>query len=165
MKQKQRVKRRQRRRRTTARRRPQPLPQKTTPSPSLSLANIISSFYTFRSSVQDLSASLQRIENILDSCYRIFELAQTFVDRKPAAARSPLQLLPPGIRTPKKNRPLPFFQDNPQDNAETPSLGPLLANLDLQKMMELLQSPLVQSLLSGMLQGNNQNSSLKRKSG
>lgn len=157
MKQKQQVKRPRPQRRTSARTRQRSIPKKTTTPPPVSLANIISSFYTFRSSVQDLSATLQRIENILDSCYRIMEIAQTFLDRKPAPPmRSPLRLLPPLKRFNENETPSfsPFRDPEPFD-AEMPSQGPSLGNLDIQKIMTLLQSPLVQNLLSGFLQGNN----------
>ena len=157
MKQKRQVKRPRPKGRTPARIGRRPIPKKTATPPSLSLANIISGFYSFRSSVQDLSASLQRIENILDSCYRILEIAQTFMDRKPAPpTRSPLRLLPPLKRFDENEHPsFPSFQAPEPFDEEMPSQGPSMGNLDIQKIITLLQSPMVQNLLAGFLQGSN----------
>ena len=52
------------------------------PLSSLNLANILGHFLTVRSVIKDLSTSLERLENILDSLYQMFEIAQTLMAQK-----------------------------------------------------------------------------------
>ena len=54
----------------------------TGPLSSLNLANILGHFLTIRSVIKDLSTSLKRLENILDSLYQMFEIAQTLMAQK-----------------------------------------------------------------------------------
>src|SRR5690606_40723671 len=66
------------------------------PLSSLNLANILSHFLTVRSMIKELSTSLERLENILDSLYQMFEIAQTLmVQRRRTPGRPFLRLLPP----------------------------------------------------------------------
>lgn len=141
------------RRRTQTRKPRQPTtkPIQAEPLSSLNLASIISGFANVRSTLQDLSQSIQRIERIMDSAYQMFELAQYFMANRRGPRRPFFPFSPPrGFR----NRPpsLPFPGGNPNNPGNPDSTGPpsplgLLGNLDLRQLWNLLQSPLLQAFL------------------
>lgn len=130
----------------------------TNPNPlsSLNMANILSHFLTVRSAIKELSTSLQRLENILDSVYQMFEIAQTFMaQQQRAPGRPPLRLIPP--RTPKNS---PLEQEGVSPSGDSP-----LGNIDIGQIMALLQSPLVQNLLSQWMQQLPSDDGQQRKQG
>jgi len=113
------------------------------------LANILSHFLTVRSAIKELSTSLQRMENILDSLYQMFQIAQTFmIQKQRIPGRPPLRLIPP--RTEKKP-PIEEWEGESSGAPSNPS--PFPGNIDIGQIMALLQSPLVQNLLSQWMQG------------
>lgn len=120
-------------------------PVQAEPLSSLNLASIISGFANVRSTIQDLSQSIQRIERIMDSAFRMFELAQTYMGNRNGPRRPLFPFGPPGGF---RNRPpsLPFSDDN-RDNPGPFSPPGLSGNLDLSQLWNLLQSPILQSLL------------------
>ena len=46
---------------------------------SLNISKMLSHFMTFRSTIRDLSSSLQRMEKMLDSAYQMFEITQNII--------------------------------------------------------------------------------------
>jgi hypothetical protein len=146
--------------------------------PSLNIAKVLSGFLTFRSTLKSLSASLQRMESIMDNVYQMMESfghALPFLPHR--GGPGPFPLLPPGtgpgggmrqggnssertqspggqgedfpiIRLPHENR----FQP-PQGQQQTPPPPmPNLPPLDLSQLMSIMQSPLVQQFLAGLFQ-------------
>ncbi|GAA5345696.1 hypothetical protein CLV97_11775 [Planifilum fimeticola] len=134
------------------------------PLSSLNLANILSHFLTVRSVIKDLSTSLKRLENILDSLYQMFEIAQTFMAQKQREPGRPLlRLVPP--RTQKKS---PFGwgeDDSPSGDSPSNSPVPFPGNIDINQIMALLQSPLVQNLLSQWMKQLPPGDDLQQKQG
>jgi hypothetical protein len=120
-------------------------PVQAEPLNSLNLASIISGFANVRSTIQDLSQSIQRIERIMDSAYRMFELAQIFMANRHGPRRP---LFPFGPSRGFRNRPpsLPLSDDNSDDPGSSSPPGSS-GNLDLSQLWNLLQSPLMQSVL------------------
>lgn len=141
-----------------------PVQTAKTPLSSISLAQMLSGFLTFRSTVKDLSTSLQKMESIMDNTYQFFHLAQQFMGKKSIFGnqRRPLFPLPknPGnfnstdSSLPDEEIPVINLPKN-MGNIGNPLLGRLLRNMDLNQMMSLMQSPLVQKILSGFFSRGN----------
>lgn len=148
---------------------------------SLNLAKILSGFMTFRSTVRDLSTSIQKVESMMDSAYRMFEVASQFMPQsrqtgrqgnQPFSARPPFsnpnELGRPNedeipvIRLPMEERqgepPFPFPRSNPNFNRRgRPGGGgfpfaTLLQNMDLNQIMGIIQSPFFQKMIANLLQ-------------
>lgn len=176
-------------RRTASRKRsPKTLPTKPAPSKekqtsllpsplsSINLAKLLSGFMTFRSTIKDLSHSIQRMENLMDSTYQMFEIASRMLSgSSPQERRNLLTLLP----TPKGKQPeedeeipvihLPFEEKRDSGSAGMP-LGPLLQNIDFSQLLAIMQSPLFQNLISNLFRTNKSatvstRTDLKRKQG
>ncbi|SDW58574.1 hypothetical protein SAMN05444487_104190 [Marininema mesophilum] len=130
-------------------------PTFTTPN----LANVISSFYTIRSTVQQLSDSLQRMEKIMSNAYQMFEIANTFMGRRNA----------PGLFGGPRRRPRLRLIKPPEEDGEIPRLN-LPDELPrggggsfgISQIFKLIQSPIVQQLLSGMAKTSEQESKQKQ---
>jgi hypothetical protein len=127
------------------------------------LANIISSFLTFRSTVKDLSTSLHRLENIMDNTYQMFELAHSFLDKKnsPRRRRSPLRLIKPSKEEeiPRLNLP-PLEKESGISNSQ---LSRFFEGIDIAQVLKLLQTPFVQQILSRIIQGASTSDTAFRK--
>ena len=136
------------------------------PSPlsSLDLAKIMNHFLTVRSVVKELSVSLKRLENIMDSLFQMFEIAQTFmVGKQRAPERPPLRLIPPR----PSNKPLLNLREEESRSVDSPSNSPapFPGNIDIGQILALLQSPLVQNLLSQWMQQLHPNDHQQQKQG
>jgi hypothetical protein len=143
---------------------PHRTPTNSTPLSSLNLANILSHFLTIRSAIKELSTSLKRLENILDSLYKMFEIAQTFLAQQQRSPGRPLlRLVPP---RPQKKSPFGWREDESQsgDSPSNPP-APFPGNIDINQIMALLQSPLVQNLLSQWIQQLPSGEGQERKQG
>lgn len=136
----------------------------TGPLSSLNLANILGHFLTIRSVIKDLSTSLKRLENILDSLYQMFEIAQTLMAQKQRTpGRPPLRLIPP--RNTKKS--FSGLREDESHSGDSSSNAPIPfpGNIDINQIMALLQSPLVQNLLSQWMQQLPPGDDLQQKQG
>ena len=132
------------------------------PLSSLNLANILSHFLTVRSMIKELSTSLKRLENILDSLYQMFEIAQTLmVQRRRTPERPLLRLLPPRTQQSPSGWQQGEFPSG--DSPDSPASFP--GNIDFNQIMALLQSPLVQNLLSQWMRQLPSSDDLQRKQG
>lgn len=134
-----------RREQTRKPRQPSTKPVQDKPLSSLNLASIISGFANVRSTLQDLSQSIQRIERIMDSAYQMFAVTQHYMANRSGLRRSPFLFgQPRGFR--ERPPSLPFPGGNRDAPAPPSPLG-LLGNLDLRQLWNLLQSPMLQSIL------------------
>ena len=133
------------------------------PLSSLNLANILSHFLTVRSMIKELSTSLERWENILDSLYQMCEIAQTLmVQRRRTPERPFLRLLPPR----NKQSPSGWQQGESPSGGDSPdSPASFPGNIDFNQIMALLQSPLVQNLLSQWMRQLPSSDDLQQKQG
>lgn len=139
-----------------------PVQTAKTPLSSISLAQMISGFLTFRSTVKDLSTSLQKMESIMDNTYQFFHLAQQFMGKKSLFQnqRRPLFPLPknPGNSNSSDltDEEIPVI-NLPKNigNIGNPLLGRLLQNMDLNQIMSLMQSPLIQKMISSFFSRGN----------
>lgn len=146
---------------TPKRRRPRqqkrPLPKETKPDLSApGLTKMISGFYTFHSTLKNLSESLQRMEKIMDNAYQMFEMASTFVEQKPPSPRRPpLRLVQPerGKEEEEEEIPrlnLPYLDGRPDHG--NPSQPNPFQNFDFTQLLKILQLPFVRQLLSDFMQ-------------
>ena len=78
---------------------PEPLP----PMTSEHIAKVLSGFMTLRSTIKTLSKSIQKLENIMDSAYKIFELSN---QTKSAQQAFPSQRAFPMVFPPDREHPL-----------------------------------------------------------
>jgi hypothetical protein len=119
---------------------------KLPPLSSRNIAQILSHFMTFRSTISDLSSSLQRIEKMLDSTYQIFEIAHLAIGQRGGPRRLPGFFKRNNERQQEGQVPVINLPD--EDTAPNASLAPLLQNFDPQLIMRILRSPLAQRLIS-----------------
>lgn len=148
-----------------------PSPKKKKPDLSTSgLTKMISGFYTFHSTLKNLSESLQRMEKIMDNAYQMFEMANTFVGEKQSPPRRPpLRLVQPQREEPEEEQiprlNLPYLDGNPDPG--TPSQPHPFQNFDFTQLLKILQLPFVRQLLSDFMQGSSpqRGATRKRKQG
>jgi hypothetical protein len=115
---------------------------------SASIARILSGFMKFRSTVKDLSQSIQRVENVMDHAYQMFEIATKMMAH--AKQRGGFPALPGEKRPPStldQDIPvinLPFDNDPPNGSPgqQTP--------FQLGNILSLLQSPLIQRFIASL---------------
>ncbi|SFS94202.1 hypothetical protein [Marininema halotolerans] len=119
-----------------------------TPMTTPNLANVISSFYTIRSTVQQLSDSLQRMEKIMTNAYQMFEIANSFMGRRRE----------PGLFGGPRRRPRLRLIKPPEEDGEIPRLnlpdeppGGGNGAFGIGQLFKLMQSPFVQQMLSGLM--------------
>lgn len=126
---------------------------------SIDLVSILNSFYTVRSTVKDLRVSLEKLDSVLDSAYQMFEIAQGFINRESSRPRRPpLRLLPsPGNRSSQayRRRESPGQTERPSEDVQSDNpLAGIFENIDMEQIISLMQSPLVQGLLKQFSEGN-----------
>lgn len=123
---------------------------------SKNIAKLLNGFLVFRSTVKDLSQSLQKVENVMDSALGMFEMASRY-NRQSFRRPDPTPMLPPFIQE-EGQRTLQVDDDIPVihppaglENAE-PGLPfpPFLKQIPLAQILALLQSPLVWRWLSDL---------------
>ncbi|WP_141201609.1 hypothetical protein [Paludifilum halophilum] len=126
------------------------------------LSDVISGFFTLRSTVKELSLSLQRLENIMDNAYRMFDLANTVLSRKqPPRRRPPLRLVKPN----REEEDIPRLNLPPEEGTEGAPLGKLFESLDLSQILKLIQSPAAQQLMNGLLKSQTSSDHSRQKQG
>lgn len=141
---------------------PEPI---VTPLSSQNLAKVLSHFMTFRSTIQDVSKSLAKLESILNTTYQMFEIFQRVNTLRKTNPSNPLLSLftpkPPNPSSPSSPfLPLP---PHPLNNNPTPKApSSLFEQLDIKQIFSLLQSPLLQGMLKMLFQ---QQTSPTRKRG
>ena len=146
---------------------PDPLP----PMTSDNIAKVLSGFMTLRSTIQDLSKSIQKLESMMDSAYKIFELTNNM---KSAQHGLPSQrtfpMLPPSDRehTPSfsEEEEIPVIDWPDEKKTDSPSL---LQSINIGQIIELLQSPWIQKMIAQMFRpktaSTSSYSNIKRKQG
>ncbi|MFC4078103.1 hypothetical protein [Salinithrix halophila] len=145
-----------------------PAPNKAEETNPFNMAQLISSFFTLRSTVQQLSESLQRMEKIMSNAYQIFEMASTFVGRgqgrRMPRRRPPLRLIKPNRE--EEDFPRLDLPDGPPGppGASGP-LSKIMENIDMNQLFKLLQSPMVQQMLNSMMASKTSDSERKQKQG
>ena len=115
---------------------------------------------TFRSAIRDLSSSIQRMEKILDTTYQMFEIVQSVMKKR----QQPIQsLLPPN---PESQSPLEPNEDYPlinlpaeNESPSAPSFSKLFSQIDPNLFIQILQSPMIQRLISQLFASPNHVSS------
>ncbi|MCS1350970.1 hypothetical protein [Mechercharimyces sp. CAU 1602] len=130
------------RNRTTRPRRSTPTPRYQAQSPQLpttkdkslssfNLASLLGNFFTIRSTVQDLSSSLQRVEKMFDSTYQMFEFAQKYFNNQDGqSTRTPTEernaYPQPDTHSDFENQPFPDFNQprRPSKPRRRPSSPP-----------------------------------------
>ncbi|MGA9173393.1 MAG: hypothetical protein WBZ33_05360 [Thermoactinomyces sp.] len=155
---------------------------------SINIAKLLNGFMTFRSTIKELNASLQKMESMMDSAYQIFAItSQMMGPGKRGARRFPLlppfwgdsgaspnrranQILPPFKGNPdappnwQTNQSSPFSPDSDENiptiqlpfderrDPETPGMpfAPLLQNMNLGQLINILRSPVFQKMISNL---------------
>lgn len=139
--------------------RAKPVPRQSKKNSSkLDLTTLINGFFTFRTTVKDLSLSLQRLENIMDNAFKVFDIANNWVGQQRSPwRRPPLRLVRPRQEPDEDIPRLDLPPDGPpgmgggQQSGGNP-LGKLMENVDMGQLFRLMQSPVVQNILKGMMQ-------------
>jgi hypothetical protein len=146
---------------------PEPLP----PMTSEHIAKVLSGFMTLRSTIQDLSKSIQKLENIMDSAYKIFELSNQMKSAQQAfPSQRAFPMLPPPDRehTPSlpREEDIPVIDWPDEKKADPPSL---FSSISIGQILELLQSPWIQRMIAQLFRPKTASTSsysqIKRKQG
>lgn len=143
---------------------------------SINIAKVLSGFMSLRSTVQDLSQSIQRIENMLDSTYKILELTNHISASNRRRRHRPFSMLAPSRQ--EKKRPQPIGDEEeipviewPDEEKTNPQLpfAPLLQSINIDQIIEILKSPFVQKMIAQIFQpkpaSTSSYSPMKRKQG
>lgn len=126
---------------------------------SINLVSVLDTFYTIRSTVKDLRVSLEKLDNTMDSAYQMFEIAQSFLNGQATSRRrSRLQLLPPPNRGTFQQRPPLGGEESTRDAPNGGSLADAFKQIDMEQIMGILQSPLVQNMINQFLQNSESSS-------
>lgn len=149
---------------TPASKRKPKAPSTTLPAPPLSsvnIAKILSGFLTFRSSVKELSQSIQKIENIMDSAVQMFEIASKVIRQNHSNMPLPLPpgeqtFLPLSSRKRSKDRSFEFSDEDipiidfPELDERYPAApgSSIFSNINWQQILSLISSPFVQRLIT-----------------
>ncbi|PTM58669.1 hypothetical protein [Desmospora activa] len=130
--------------------------QSTNQSKKIDLSSVINGFFTFRTTVKDLSLSLQRLENIMDNAFRMFEMATGWMGQRRPGRRPPLRLIRPRQELdediPRLDLPLDDSPGMGRRQTGGNPLAKMMENVDMTQLFKLMQSPIVQQLLKGMMQ-------------
>lgn len=151
---------------------PDPLP----PMSSVNIAKVLSGFMTLRSTIQDLSKSIQRLENMMDSAYKIFELTNNMKAAQhglPPQRNFPMLPSPDREHTPREHTPslnedeeIPVIDWPGEEKTGSPSF---LQSINIGQIIELLRSPWIQKMIAQMFQPKTASTSsyshIKRKQG
>jgi hypothetical protein len=126
-----------------------------TPLSSQNLAKVLSNFMTFRSTIQDVSKSLAKLESILNTTYQMFETFQRLSALRKSSPGNPLFSL---FSSKPFSQSSPFlpFSPHPSNNNPAPKTPfSLFEQVDIKQIFSLLQSPLFQGLLKSFLHQQN----------
>lgn len=139
------------------------LPKLPTSMPKLSatqIVKILDHFVTVRSTVKNVSASIQRIENFIDSTYQLMDIANYFIGN---TKEKGVTIPPPPknqeeevkkSKLPFKDEEIPVI-DLPKEKETPPSVGQMLSKIDPKLLLSLLGSPAVKRLLT-QFRGNDE---------
>lgn len=139
------------------------LPKFPTSLPKLStsqIVKILDHFVTVRSTVKNVSASIQRIENFIDSTYQLMDIANYFIGN---TKEKGVTIPPPPknqeeeikkSKLPFKDEEIPVI-DLPKDKEAAPSVGQILSKIDPKLLLSLLGSPVIKRFLT-QFRGNDE---------
>ncbi len=152
---------------------PKYLPDYLSELSSINIAKVLSGFMSLRSTVQDLSQSIQKIENMLDSAYKILEFTNHISSANRRHRHRPFSIPAPS----RKERPKPTIDeeipviewpDEEKPNREFP-VAPLLQSINIGQIVEILKSPFMQKMIAQIFQPKPASTSsyppMKRKQG
>jgi hypothetical protein len=109
-----------------------------TPRQTLPAVDLRTSVSRMRSNIKGISSTIRQVEQTMDTLYGAMEIFESFGKKnaKPAAENKPV------------NRRMDTqIRDDPAEDSNTNGNNPL-ANIDINQLLTLLQSPLVQNLLT-----------------
>lgn len=129
-----------------------PLPR-TTAIPNINILKLMNGFVSFRSTIHDLSQSLQRLESMMDQTTKLFS-----VGRDARSGKSPFvpQLPKPPVSKDEfkkkdafKDEEIPIIRLPKMPPPRSPFLR-LLQYVDVGKVLNILQSPFMQNIFTQM---------------
>jgi hypothetical protein len=121
-----------------------PIPA-TSALPNINILKIMNGFVSFRSTIHDLSQSLQKLESMMDHTTKLFS-----VGRNLRSGKGPFvpQLPKPPIRRDEfKDEEIPIIKLPKMPPSRSPFIR-LLEYVDMGKVMNILQSPILQNVLT-----------------
>jgi hypothetical protein len=114
--------------------------------PNLNISKIIQGFSSLRSTIHDLSQSLQRLEALMDHTTQLFSVGKN----ARTGMKLPTPPLPqPAEADPFKDEEIPIIKLPDIPLPQHPLLR-LLQHIDITKIWAILRSPIVQSWLTRM---------------
>ncbi|MCH5586465.1 hypothetical protein MK805_16110 [Shimazuella sp. AN120528] len=135
-------------------RRPLPSPSAV---PNINILKLMNGFVSFRSTVHDLSQSLQRLESMMDHTAKFFTVGRDMrMGKRPFVPQLPK---PPVSKDEFKTK--DDFKDEDIPIIKLPKMPPprspflrLLQYVDMGKVLNVLQSPFMQNIFTRMFAAN-----------
>jgi hypothetical protein len=140
---------------------------------SINIAKLLSNFMTLRSIVKNCTRTLGQVEKFMDSTWSMFNVAQTMMGQARPKRKNPFSFLLPPPKKEAKNKAqdhddeeipvIKFPGEDTKPNSKSkskskkqsppPMLGNLMENIDMGQIFKVMQSPIFQQMLSGLLKG------------
>ena len=105
---------------------------------SSSISKLLGRFMNLRSTIRSMSCSVKQVEEWLDSTYNMFELAQ-MVNK--TARNHKLKIKKADESELEIGKSIPLI-NLPKESTESNNLGSILQNINVGKVLQIIQSPL-----------------------
>ncbi|WP_028775764.1 hypothetical protein [Shimazuella kribbensis] len=123
-----------------------PIPT-TSAIPNINILKIMNGFVSFRSTIHDLSQSLQRLESMMDHTTKLFSVGRNLRSgKRPFVPQLPK---PPISKDAFKDEEIPIIKLPKMPPSRSPFLR-LLEYVDMGKVINILQSPILQNVFTQM---------------
>ncbi|QRG69896.1 hypothetical protein [Brevibacillus choshinensis] len=126
-----------------------------TPKKVVPAVDLRTSVSKMRNNIKGISSTIRQVEETMDTLYGAMEIFENFGKRSEEKAEPVAATEKPARRRKGASEASRMVEESPEpESAPTTNSNPL-GNIDLGQLLGLLQSPLVQNLLSQTVGGNN----------
>jgi hypothetical protein len=121
--------------------RPRPVPKTL---PNFNILKLMNGFVSFRSTIQELNQSLQQLVSIMDRSSKMYSAGRDTTGRGPFLPQLPS---PPVNKPEFSDEDIPIIKLPNMPNLNSPLLR-MFGNIDMNRMMGIIQSPIFQNILT-----------------
>ena len=119
--------------------------------PNINILKIMNGFVSFRSTIHDLSQSLQKLESMMDHTTKLFSVGRNMrTGQKPFVPQLPK---PPVSKDEFKGEDIPIIKLPKMPPSRSPFLR-LLEYVDMGKVLNILQNPMMQNMFTKLFATN-----------
>ncbi|MDF2681383.1 MAG: hypothetical protein K0R47_2573 [Brevibacillus sp.] len=132
-----------------------------TPKKVVPAVDLRTSVSKMRNNIKGISSTIRQVEETMDSLYGAMEIFENF-GKRPAEKAEPVASEKPASKRKGASEASRMVEESPEPETSTTNSNPL-GNIDIGQLLGLLQSPLVQNLLSQTV--GNSSSKQRKKEG